>query len=295
MQRQLTRRRRSTLPTSAPHPSICPPGSTSTARNSTPLPTPFCIKDANGVNFGSIDRGLNNGASNYNALQVYCERARCTTESSSPRPIPGRIRWTIPAAPSTPEPMERASSLPRPVRTCSQLRQFGSGSAPGLHLQRAGRTSLRQGKMFLSNAPWARQRGDWRMACERHHHPGVRDAHHCHNRQLPLHRAGWTIHPGGGMTNRADLTGKISYPKKLTNGLTPRPSPSGGHQPERAEQHLHRSGNAGPQQHGGTGYRDLDASIGKDFPFVEGVAMRISPRMHSTCPIRRPSPIPTPP
>jgi hypothetical protein len=34
-------------------------------------PNTVLYHDANGVNFGSIDRGLNNGSSNYNALQIY--------------------------------------------------------------------------------------------------------------------------------------------------------------------------------------------------------------------------------
>ena len=74
------------------------------------------------------------------------------------------------------------------------------------------------------------------------------------------------------MTNRADLTGKISYPKSLSNGLTPRPSatpavinPNGQSSTFIAPGTLGRNSMVGPA------FRDLDASIGKDFPITYGV------------------------
>jgi hypothetical protein len=75
------------------------------------------------------------------------------------------------------------------------------------------------------------------------------------------------------VTNRADLTGKISYPKSLhewfDNSAFSYPAvitPNGQTSTFIAPGTLGRNAMYGP------GFRDLDASIGKDFPVKEGVA-----------------------
>ena len=75
------------------------------------------------------------------------------------------------------------------------------------------------------------------------------------------------------MTNRANQTGKISYPKHLKEWFDPSAfsfpavvNPNGQNSTFIAPGTLVRNSMFGP------GFKDVDASIGKDFPFVEGVA-----------------------
>ena len=82
---------------------------------------------------------------------------------------------------------------------------------------------------------------------------------------------------GGGMTNRANLTGKVSYPKHLTEWFDTTAfshpaviTPNGQNSTFIAPGTLGRNFMVGPA------FRDLDASIGKDFPIKEGVAMHFT-------------------
>jgi len=84
---------------------------------------------------------------------------------------------------------------------------------------------------------------------------------------------GVVSNPGGGLTNRANLTGKISYPKKQTEWFDPSAfsfpmviNPNGQNSTFVAPGTLGRNSMVGPA------FRNLDASIGKDFPILEGVA-----------------------
>jgi len=75
------------------------------------------------------------------------------------------------------------------------------------------------------------------------------------------------------VTNRANLTGKKSYPKKQTEWFDTTAfsyptviNPNGQTSTFIAPGTLGRNSMVGPA------FRDLDASIGKDFPIAEGVA-----------------------
>jgi hypothetical protein len=118
-------------------------------------PSTVLYKDANGVNFGSIDRGLNKGGSNYNALQVYVN-----SKMHNGIQFNGAYTWShsldnsngafntgtsgagifiTPAGPDFPANYGSSDQDQRQVFTFSALGELPFG----------------KGKMFLSNAPWA--------------------------------------------------------------------------------------------------------------------------------------------
>jgi hypothetical protein len=79
------------------------------------------------------------------------------------------------------------------------------------------------------------------------------------------------------MTNRADLKGAVSYPKHLKEwfdtSVFSHPAvinPNGQNSTFIAPGTLGRNLMVGPA------FRDLDASIGKDFPIMEGIAMHFT-------------------
>jgi hypothetical protein len=180
-------------------------------------PNTVLYKDANGVNFGSIDRGLNNGTSNYNALQVYANSKL-------------RSGFQYTAAYTWSHSLDDSSGA------------FGTGTnGAGIFITSAGadmkanygssdqdqrqvftfsaldELPFGRGKKFLSNAPWAVNEalGGWHVNVITSLESGTPITVTTGN-YLYTAPSGSTSLAGGGMTNRANLTGKVSYPKHLT-------------------------------------------------------------------------------
>jgi hypothetical protein len=83
--------------------------------------------------------------------------------------------------------------------------------------------------------------------------------------------------PSGGMTNRANVNGPIHYPKSVHEWFDPSifthpavVSPNGHNSVFIAPGNLGRNFMVGPA------YRDVDATIGKDFPFMEGIVLHFA-------------------
>jgi hypothetical protein len=141
-----------------------------------------------------------------------------------------------------------------------------------------GELPFGRGKMFLSNAPWAVNEalGGWHLNVINTLESGTPITVTTGNYSYTS-PSGITSLAGGGMTNRADLTGKIGYPKHLTEWFDTSAfshpaviSPNGQNSTFIAPGTLGRNSMVGPA------FRDLDASIGKDFPIVEGIAMHFT-------------------
>jgi hypothetical protein len=236
-------------------------------------PGTVLYKDANGVNFGSIDRGLNNGASNYNALQVYLNSK-----------MHNGIQYT--AAYTWSHALDNSSGA------------FGTGtSGAGILITSAGpdmkanygssdqdqrqvftfsalgELPFGKGKKFAAHAPWAVNEaiGGWHMNVITTLESGtpitVTTGNYKYTSAL-----GVVSYPSGSMTNRADLTGKISYPKHIGEWFDTTAfshpaviTPNGQTSTFIAPGTLGRNSMVGPA------FRDLDASIGKDFPVINGL------------------------
>jgi hypothetical protein len=221
-------------------------------------PNTVLYKDANGTNFGSIDYGPNDAASNYHGLQAYL-----TSKLKAGVQFTAAYTWS--------HTMDDASAPYNTGTTSTGV--FITTAGPNLHDSYGGsdqdqrqvftfsglaQLPFGKGKMFLSNAPWAVNEaiGGW------------------HVNVITTLESGTPItvttgsHALNNYSNRADQTGKISYPKKLNEWFDTTafsfPAMTAG--VFNAPGTLVRNSMFGP------GYRDLDASIGKDFPFVEGVA-----------------------
>ncbi len=220
-------------------------------------PNTVLYKDANGVNFGSIDRGLNNGSSNYNALQVYVnskmhngiQYTAAYTWSHALDNSSGAFGtgtneagiFITSAGPDMKANYGNSDQDQRQVFTFSTLGELPFG----------------KGQKFAAHAPWAVNEaiGGW------------------HLNVITTLESGTPItvttgsHALNNYINRADLTGKISYPKHqgewfdttafsfpaMVNGVFVAPGTLG------------RNSMVGPA------FRDLDASIGKDFPVIDGL------------------------
>jgi len=237
-------------------------------------PNTVLYKDANGVNFGSIDRGLNNGASNYHALQVYLNskmrqgiqytaaytwsHAMDDSSGAFGTGTNGAGIFVTPSGPNFKANYGSSDQDQRQVFTFSALAELPFG----------------KGKMLLSNVPWAVNEaiGGWHVNVITTLDSGTPITVTTGNYQYTS-PTGVVSHPGGGLTNRANLSGKISYPKKLNEWFDPSAfsyptvvAPNGQNSTFVAPGTLGRNSMVGPA------YRDLDASIGKDFPIIEGVA-----------------------
>jgi hypothetical protein len=237
-------------------------------------PNTVLYKDANGTNFGSIDRGLNNGASNYNALQVYLNsklhkgiqytaaytwsHALDNSSGAFNTGTSGAGIFITPLGPDFKANYGSSDQDQRQVFTLSALGELPFG----------------KGKMFLSNVPWAVNEviGGWHLNVINTLESGTPITITTGNYQYTS-PTGVVSYPGGGMTNRANLTGKKSYPKKQTEWFDTTAfsyptviNPNGQNSTFVAPGTLGRNSMVGPA------FRDLDASIGKDFPLIEGVA-----------------------
>jgi len=237
-------------------------------------PGTVLYKDASGTNFGSIDYGPNNGASNYNGLQVYLNSK-----------LHAGIQYT--AAYTWSHTMDDASA---PYNTgTTNTGVFITTAGPNLHANYGGsdqdqrqvftfsglaQLPFGKGKMFLSNAPWLVNEaiGGWHVNVITTLETGT-PITVTTGSYMYTSPSGKVSYPSGSMTNRANQTGKISYPKHLKEWFDPSAfsfpavvNPNGQNSTFIAPGTLVRNSMFGP------GFKDVDASIGKDFPFVEGVA-----------------------
>jgi len=237
-------------------------------------PNTVLYHDANGVNFGSIDLGLNSGESNYNALQVYLK-----SKFRGELQYTGSYTWS--------HTLDDASA---PYNTgTSQTGVFITSAGPNLKQSYGGSDQdqrqvftfsaldelpFGRGRQFLTNIPRALDEviGGWHLNVITTLETGTPITVTTGSYQYTS-PSGVVSHPGGGLTNRANLSGPINYPKKLTEWFDTSAfsypaviNPNGQNSTFIAPGTLGRNSMYGP------GYRDLDASIGKDFPFAEGVA-----------------------
>jgi hypothetical protein len=241
-------------------------------------PGTYMYKDANGVAFNSIDRGENNGASNYHALQVYLNSK-----------LRQGLQFT--AAYTWSHSMDDSSGAFNTGTSGAGI--FMTAAGPDYHanygssdqdqrqvftFSALGEIPVGKGKLLLSNAPWAVNEviGGWHLNAITTLESGTPITVTTGNYQYTS-PTGVVSYPGGGMTNRANLTGKISYPKNPTEWFDPSAfsyptviNPNGQNSTFIAPGTLGRNSMVGP------GFRNLDASIGKDFPVVEGVAMHFT-------------------
>jgi hypothetical protein len=231
-------------------------------------PNTVLYKDANGVNFGSIDRGLNNGASNYNALQLYVnskmhngiQYTAAYTWSHSLDNSSGAFGtgtggagiFITSAGPDMKANYGSSDQDQRQVFTFSSLGELPFG----------------RGKRFASNIPWALNEaiGGWHLNVITSLESGTPITVTTGDYKYTS-STGVVSYPGGGMTNRADLTGKLSYPKSLHKWFDTTAfshpaviTPNGQNSTFIAPGTLGRNFMVGPA------FRDLDASLGKDFP-----------------------------
>ena len=248
--------------------------------NEQPLNTPpgtVTYSDASGNAFGSIDRGENNGMSRYNGLQVFANSK-----------MHNGLQFT--AAYTWSHSLDNSSGA------------FGTGTGgAGIFMTQYGSVDMKdnygssdqdqrqvftfsglaelpfgKGKMFLSKAPRAVNEvvGGWHLNVITSLESGT---------PITVTTGNYLYAPGqlrsGGMTNRANVNGSISYPKSLnewfntTPGLFTHPAvvnPNGSNSVFIGPGSLGRNYMVGPA------YRDMDASIGKDFPFVEGVVVHFA-------------------
>ncbi len=241
-------------------------------------PNTVLYHDANGVNFGSIDRGLNNGSSNYNALQIYLnsrmhngfQYTASYTYSHSLDNSSGAFGtgtggagiFVTAAGPDMKANYGSSDQDQRQVFTFSALDELPIG----------------RGRMFLSDIPRALDEviGGWHLNVITSLESGTPITVTTGN-YLYTAPNGTTSLAGGGMTNRADLKGAVSYPKHLKEwfdtSVFSHPSvinPNGQNSTFIAPGTLGRNLMVGPA------FRDLDASIGKDFPIMEGIAMHFT-------------------
>jgi hypothetical protein len=237
-------------------------------------PNTVLYKDAGGTNFGSIDEGLNNGSSNYHGLQLYLNSkmhngvqytaaytwSHAMDNSSAPfsTGTTGAGIFITSAGPDMRDNYGSSDQDQRQVFTFNVLGELPFG----------------RGKMFLSNIPWAINEaiGGWHLNAITTLETGTPITVTTGSYQYTS-PTGVVSHPGGGFTNRANLTGKISYPKKQTEWFDTTAfsyptvlNPNGQNSTFIAPGTLVRNSMSGP------GYRDLDASIGKDFPIYDKVA-----------------------
>ena len=237
-------------------------------------PSTYLYKDANGVNFGSIDCGLNNGASNYNALQVYVNskmhngiqytaaytfsHALDNSNGAFGTGTTGAGIFILPTGPDFKANYGSSDQDQRQVFTLSALGELPFG----------------KGKMFLSSAPWIVNEaiGGWHLNVINTLESGTPITVTTGSYQYTS-PAGVVSHPSGGLTNRGDLTGKISYPKSLHEWFdTSAFSYPAVIDPNGLNSTFVAPGTLGRNTMVGPAFRDLDASIGKDFPVKEGVA-----------------------
>jgi hypothetical protein len=236
-------------------------------------PGTVLYKDANGVNFGSIQYGPNNGSSNYNGLQAYLNSkmhngiqytAAYTWSHALDNSNGGLGTGTngagILITPAGPDMTANYGSSDQ------DQRQVFSFSA-------LGELPFGKGKKFASNVPWAVNEviGGWHLNVITFLQSGTPITVTTGNYQYTS-PTGVVSYPGGGLTNRADLTGKISYPKHIGEWFDTTAfshpaviTPNGQTSTFIAPGTLARNSMVGPA------YRDLDASIGKDFPVAYGV------------------------
>lgn len=244
--------------------------------NSQPLntaPGTALYKDAHGVNFGSINYGPNNGSSHYNALQVFVNSkihdgiqytaaytwAHSLDDSSGAfgTGTGGAGIFITSAGPDMKANYGSSDQDQRQVFTFSALAELPFG----------------KGKRFASNIPWALNEaiGGWHLNVITTLDSGTPITVTTGNYKYtsPL---GVVSYASGGLTNRADLTGKVSYPKHQKEWFDTTAfshpaviTPNGNNSTFIAPGTLGRNFMVGPA------YRDLDASIGKDFPVIQGV------------------------
>ena len=241
-------------------------------------PNTVLYKDANGVNFGSIDRGLNNGASNYNALQVFVN-----SRMHSGLQFTAAYTWSHSLDNSSGAFGTGTNGAGIFITSAGPDMNANYGSSDQdqrqvFTLSALGELPFGKGKRFLTNAPWAVNEalGGWHVNVITSLESGTPITVTTGNY---LYKAanGSTSLVGGGMTNRANLTGKVSYPKHLTEWFDTTAfshpaviTPNGQNSTFIAPGTLGRNFMVGPA------FRDLDASIGKDFPIKEGVAMHFT-------------------
>jgi hypothetical protein len=236
-------------------------------------PGTVLYKDAHGVNFGSIQYGPNNGSSNYNALQLYLNskmhnglqytaaytwsHALDNSSGAFGTGTNGASIFITSAGPDMNANYGSSDQDQRQVFTFSALGELPFG----------------KGKKFASKVPWAVNEaiGGWRMNVITTLESGTPITVTTGSYQYTS-PAGKVSYPGGGMTNRADLKGKISYPKHLGEWFDTSAfsfpavvTPNGQTSTFIAPGTLGRNSMVGPA------YRDLDASIGKDFPAAYGI------------------------
>jgi hypothetical protein len=237
-------------------------------------PGTVLYKDASGTNFGSVEYGPNNGASNYNALQVFLnsrmnhgfQYTAAYTWSHSMDNSSGAFNtgtsgagmFITSAGPDYAANYGSSDQDQRQVFTFNALGELPFG----------------KGKMFFANAPWAVNEaiGGWHLNVITTLESGTPITVTTGSYQYTS-GTGVVSYPGGGVTNRANLTGKKSYPKKQTEWFDTTAfsyptviNPNGQTSTFIAPGTLGRNSMVGPA------FRDLDASIGKDFPIAEGVA-----------------------
>jgi hypothetical protein len=237
-------------------------------------PQTHLYSDAGGNAFGSIDRGLNNGVSRYNGLQVYL-----SSKMHNGLQFTGAYTWSHSLDNSSGAFNTGTSGAGIFMTTAGpDMRDnYGSSDQDQRHVFTfSGLSELPfgKGKMFLSKAPWAVNEvvGGWHLNVITSLESGTPITVTTGNYEY-----GTNQYASGGLTNRANFSGSISYPKNVKEWFDPSVfthpaviNPNGQTSTFIAPGNLGRNFMVGPA------YRDLNASLGKDFPFVEGVFMHFS-------------------
>jgi hypothetical protein len=236
-------------------------------------PNTYLYSDASGTAFSSIDRGLANGASNYNGLQVYLNskmhngiqytaaytwsHALDDSNGAFSTGTNGAGIFILPTGPDFRANYGSSDEDMRHVFTFSALAQLPFG----------------RGKMFASNIPTALNEviGGWQLNTITTLESGT---------PVTVTTSDYIYQPatgtaslvGASVTNRADLVAPITYPKSLhewfNTAAFAHPAvidPNGSTSTFVAPGTLARNALVGPA------YRDLDLSLFKDFTVTEKV------------------------
>lgn len=234
-------------------------------------PNTHLYKDASGTAFGSIQRGEANGASNYNALQVYLnsrmrhgiQYTAAYTWSHSLDDSNGALGtgtsgagiFIMPTGPDFKANYGSSDQDQRQVFTLSALGELPFG----------------KGKMFAANIPTALNEvvGGWHLNVMTTLESGTPVTVTTGN-YFYTDAGGTGSTPSAGVTNRANLTKPVRYTKSLhewfdTTSFTHPDviTPNGLASTFVAPGTLGRNALVGPA------FRNLDASLGKDFNVTE--------------------------
>jgi len=221
-------------------------------------PGTVLYKDAGGTNFGSIDYGPNNGKSNYNALQVFLN-----SRMNHGLQYTASYTWSHALDDSSGAFGTGTNGAGIMITAAGPDYAANYGSSDQDQRQvftfnALGELPFGKGKMLLANVPWAVNEviGGW------------------HLNVITTLESGTPItittgsHASNNYSNRANLTGKKSYPKKQSEWF----DTTAFSYPTMVNGIFTAPGTLGRNSMVGPAFRDLDASIGKDFPLWEGIA-----------------------